>query len=500
MAGVRGDNMLTIEEIRTFINEDDASPLKARAKEGDKYYNGIHDILEYRMFYWNADGNLVEDKTRSNVKIPHPFFTELVDQGTQHILSGEDGIFHSNDTGLQKWLDLYFNKNRAFKAELSETITGQQAKGFDYMYAYKGKDDRLVFENADCLGVVEVEGRFAADGKDQRIYRYVDRIDKDGHTQWKILVIDDEFTHYYCQTDDGEIKEDTDVKINPKPHDLYKDKDGKLYTKTDGLKFLPFFRLDMNKKRVGLLAAVKRLIDDYDIHASSLTNNLIDFDTPLHVVKGFEGDNLDELQQNLKTKKMVGVSEDGGIEVHTVEIPYQARVAKLELDEKCIYKFGMGLNLAGMKDTAATTNIAIKSAYSLLELRCKKMQEQLEKFLEEILTVVLAEINSKEKTAYTVDQVDFVFAPEIMANEQENAQIELIEAQKQQTQSTTLLNLAAHLDDETLMKQVCDILGLDYEEIKDKLPQQEEVNDPAAAQKILNGIVPEDGAGGDVIE
>ena len=50
--------------------------------------------------------------------------------------------------------------------------------------------------------------------------------------------------------------------------------------------------------------------------ASSLSNNLIDFDHPLYAVKGFEGDNLDELQQNLKTKKIVGVGSDGGIEVH----------------------------------------------------------------------------------------------------------------------------------------------------------------------------------------
>ena len=223
--------MLTESEIKKFIAEDNASTLKKQAKIGDDYYNGKHDILDYRMFYWNADGKLVEDKTRSNVKIPHPFFTELVDQGTQHILSGKDGIFQSDDPELQKWLDLYFNKNRAFKAELSETITGQQAKGFDYMYAYKGTDDRLVFENADCLGVVEVEGRFADDGKDQRIYRYIDRIDKDGHTQWKILVIDDEYTYYYCQSDNGEIKEDTTVEINPKPHALYKGNDGKLYKK-----------------------------------------------------------------------------------------------------------------------------------------------------------------------------------------------------------------------------------------------------------------------------
>ena len=94
--------MLTPEEIRRFIDEDNASPLKRRAREGQRYYEGKHDILDYRMFYWNDDGNLVEDKTRSNVKIPHAFFTELVDQGTQHILSGKDGIFRSEDAKLQK--------------------------------------------------------------------------------------------------------------------------------------------------------------------------------------------------------------------------------------------------------------------------------------------------------------------------------------------------------------------------------------------------------------
>lgn len=486
--------MLTEQEIRKFIEEDDASELKKQAKVGDDYYNARHDILDYRMFYWNADGKLVEDKTRSNVKIPHPFFTELVDQGTQHILSGEEGIFQSEDAELQKWLDLYFNKNRAFKAELAETITGQQSKGFDYMYAHKGPNDRLVFENADCLGVVEVEGRFADDGKDQRIYRYVDRIDKDGHTQWKILVVDDENTYFYCQTDEGEIIEDDSAEVNPLPHALYQKKDGKLYKKKFG--FLPFFRLDMNKKRTSLLKPVKALIDDYDIISCGLTNNLIDFDNPLHVIKGFSGDNLDELAKNLKTKKMVGVDEEGGVDVKVVDIPYEARKAKLELDERGIYRFGMGLNLNGLKDTASTTNIAIKAAYSLLELRCKKMREQIEKFLEELLKPVLAEINDKEKTDYRIEQVEFVFGPEIMTNAQENATIELTDAQKKHTEITTLLNLAAQAPTEQIQKDICAIMGWDYNELKGKFPAPED-DLTAQAKAALGGIAPEVG---DVIE
>ena len=480
--------MLTIEEIRQFLDEDMMSELKRRARIGETYYNGEHDILQYRMFYFNAEGQLVEDQYRANNRIPHPFFTELVDQGTQFVMSGvADGMVMSKEPKLQQELDVYFNKNKKFMVELSETITDQQAKGFGYMYAYRGKDNRLQFENADCLGVVEVEGRFAEDGKEQRIYKYLDRIDKDNNKQWKILVIDDENTYYYKQADDGKIERDSNVKLNPRPHAVY-EKDGKLYKK-NGYKLLPFFRLDYNKKRISLLKPVKPLIDDYDIMASSLSNNLVDFDTPIHVVKGFNGDNLDELQKNIKTKKLIGVDEDGGVEVKTVDVPYQARQSKLELDEKSIYKFGMGLNMAGLKDTAATTNIAIKAAYSLLELRCGKIIDQLELFLQEIVEVVLDEINEREGTDYQLTDVYFDFTPEIMSNAQENAQIDLTEAQRKQTEINTLLTLAERLDDKTLMKLICEQLDIDYEEIKDLLPDPNEAtNSLTSAADDLEGI------------
>ena len=490
--------LLTVEEIKLFLDEDKASQIKRQAGIGQKYYEGQHDILGYRMFYYNADNELVEDTTRSNAKIPHPFFTELVDQAVQYIMSDKEGFVMSDTPELQAELDVYFNKNKRFKVELSDTITGMQVKGFDYLHAYKGKDDRLCFENADSLGVMEVEGRFAADGKDQIIWKYVDRVDKDGKTQFKVLVIDDEYTYYFKQEDNGDILTDESVEMNPKPHAVYTDNKDKLYTKPFG--FLPFFRIENNKKKLSHLTPVKPLIDDYDLMASSLTNNLVDFDTPLHVVKGYDGDDMDKLQQNLKTKKMVGVDENGGIEVHTVSVPFEARKAKMEIDEKAIYKFGMGLNMAGLKDTAATTNIAIKAAYSLLELRCSKIIDQLELLLTELVEVVLDEINDKNGTGYTTQQVYIDICPEIMSNAQENAQIELTESQKQQTSINTLLALATYFDNKTLMQNICDVLDIDYEEIKDKLPDPDEAaNSINDAGGVLNGVVPED-LGGGVVE
>ncbi len=489
-----GAKVLTLQEIKQFMDEDADSDKKRFARKGQAYYEGDHDIKAYRIFYYNNDGELVEDKARSNIKIPHPFFTELVDQAVQYILSGKDGFIKSDIPELQIEMNAYFNDNEDFTAELSEALTDCQAKGFAYMYAYKNEEDRIAFQCADSIGVIEVEAKFASDDKDHILYWYVDRIDKDKKKVKKIMDWDSENTYFYMQTDNGNIEPDNcfDGK-NSKPHTLYtKGNDNKIYC--SGFGFIPFFRLDNNKKQFSGLKTVKDLIDDYDLMASSLSNNLVDFDTPIHVVKGFDGDDLSKLQHNLKTKKVVAVDEDGGVDVKTVDVPYQARQAKLDHDEKNIYRFGMGLNTSGLKDTNATTNIAIKAAYSLLDLKCSKLIIRLKQFLRKLLKVVIEEINKANGTDYQMKDVYFAFEPEVMSNAQENAQIALTEAQTRQADITTLLNLAPHLDNETLMQNICEVLDIDYEKIKDKLPDPDEAeNAIKAAQTDLDDAVVEDG-------
>ncbi len=489
--------MLSIDEIKRFIDEDAASERKKQAKKGQRYYDGMHDIQEYRIFFYNADGNLTEDTTRSNIKISHPFFTELVDQAVQYILSGEDGFIRSDIPELQDKLDKYFNNDEDFIAELSEVLTGSQVKGFDFLYAYKNKEDRLAFQCADGMGVIEVRAKDTNAKAEHIIYWYVDRIDKGFKKVKCIQVWDEKEVSFFVQVDNGMIEKDASEVINPKPHTLYKSgKDGKVYQ--DRFGFIPFFRLDNNKKQISALKPIKPIIDDYDLMNCGLSNNLVDFDTPIYVVKGFENDVMDELFQNVKTKKMVGMESTdtgAGMEVHTIDVPYEARVKKLEVDEKNIYRFGMGLNTSGLKDTTATTNIAIKAAYSLLDLKCAKIIIQLKRFLRKLIKVVLDEVNTIHKTDYQQKDVYFRFKPEIMSNELENAQIALTKAQKRQTEINTLLGLAACLDDETFMQLVCEQLDIDYEEIKGKLPEDEE-NQTKRTLLDLESVIPQEEGGG----
>jgi len=483
--------MLTVQEIQSLMEEDISSEKKRNAKAGDRYYNGEHDILNYQIYYYDADGKLQLDKFKSNIRISHPFFTELVDQQVQYMLSGDGNIIRSDIPELQTELDDYFNDD--FYSEVYELLIGTISKGFEYMYAVTDTEGKTRFECADSMGVVEVRAKDTDDGCEYFIYWYIDRIEKGQKKIKRIQVWDSEQVYFYVQADEGRILPDDSVEMNPRLHTVFTDPKGKKYGK--GFGFIPFWRLDNGRKQVSGLKPVKDLIDDYDLMACSLSNNLQDFTDALYVVTGFQGNNLDEMIQNIKAKKHIGVDNGGAVDIKTVDIPYQARQAKLELDEKNIYRFGMGFNSAQIGD-GNITNIVIKSRYALLDLKCNKLEIRLKQFFRKLLKVVLGEINTINGTDYQMKDVYFVFDREVMTNAQDNALIEKTDAEKQQVQINTILSVANVLDNETVIQAICEILDIDYEEIKDKLPQDEE-KDTEQAEQELNNIIPGDGGDAD---
>lgn len=486
---------LQVDEIKNFLQNYISSKKYRYAKQGQDYYEGKHDIRNYKMYYYNDAEELIEDTTRSNIKVSHPFQTELVDQLVQYMLSGDEAFLTSKDEKLQAILDEHFNNNDAFLAEFEDVLTGSAAKGFEYMYAYINKNGDLAFQCADSLKVVEVEGKYTSDGKDYVIYSYVERINNENKVVNKILVFSNDYIWYYTQVDNGEIKLDDSMKYNPIPNIQYK-KSNDDTTYYEGLGFIPFFRIDYCKKQISSLAPIKELIDDYDLMACGLSNNLQDASEYLVVVSGFQGDSLEKIITNTKTKKVIGVDEGGEVDYKTVNIPYEARKVKLELDEKNIYRFGMGFNSAQMGD-GNITNIVIKSRYALLDLKSNKFETRVRQFLKKIVGVVLDKINKEEGTGYDINDVKIKFKREVMTNASDNANIEKVEAETKNILINMLLTLRGIIDNETIYQKLCDVLDVEYEEIKDKLSLSPE-DEIKKVEKVINDIVPDDE--GDIVE
>lgn len=485
--------MLTLAEIKSFIDKDQNSDKKRLAKVGVNYYEGRHDILDCQIAYKDKDGIWQIAKGTSDVKITHPFFNELVEQKAQYALSGKERIVRSDDSELQEFLDEYFGDE--FKDELLNLIIFSSVEGDSYLYGFKDEEGKTNFVFADGLGVIEVEARETSDNQDYVIYYYEDKF-AEGNTSnlksktiTRIQVWDKDQTYYYKMRN-SKIEEDETHPINPRPHIMFTegDKDKTIYT--DTYDCIPFWRLDNNRKRQSDLRPIKALIDDYDRHACGLTNNLVDLAEGYAVVKGYQGDNIDELINNFRAKKVVGTDADGDVDIKTVQIPYEARKAKMEIDENCIYKFGKGFNASQIGD-GNITNIVIKSRYALLDMKCNALESNLRKLLRKLIKVVLKEINEEAGKDWQEKDVYLEFEREIITNELDNAQIENYEAQTQNVKINTLLNLATKLDNETLMKLICDELDINYENIKDKLPEEDKFDIDAASEELANQVTPE---------
>lgn len=495
---VLSDNKeVAAKEIQKAISADRQSSTKKKAREGIEYYKGEHNILDYRLFYFDSNGVLKEDKYKSNIKIPHQFHTELVDQKVQYLLSNPLEII-TEDEVFQEYLKEYINEN--FQEVLQDAIEGASNKGYEYVYTYKNSEEKIDFQVADSLGVIQIHDNMDT-AKLLGILRYyettvVDEQDKEVKIT-KAEVWTENNTTYYTETlDKTKFKFDSSVKPNPKPHIVLEDE--KAIYDGGGLGYIPFFKLQNNKYEKTDLEPIKSLIDDYDLMACALSNNLQDFQEAIYVVRGYPGDDLDALSMNLKTKKTIGVDADGGIEVKTIDIPVEARKVKLELDKEAIYKFGMGFDSTQIGD-GNITNIVIKSRYSLLDLKCNKTEMRLRKLVRQLLKIIVDDINQRYGTAYDYKGLEINIVRETMVNENDIVINEKTEVETIGVQLENILLTGSSISDDTKLKLICEVLELDYEEEKANIDAQEPYVDiNKATEDLINNNLP--GQGGGVVE
>ena len=467
---LKSDNPSVLSRfIDDAVKTDRQSPIKEKMSEGLKYYDYKHDILKFRLFYYNEDGKLVEETNRSNIKIPHAFFTEQVDQKVQYLLSNPVE-FETADTELKTYLEEYIDDD--FQLMLQEMVEGASKKAYEFAYVYRATSGKLLFKVADSRKVVVIYDDM---NEVIAIIRYYDTdITKDNRkvTVTKAELWDTEKTWFFVSSSDynNRFILDESQEINPRFHQVVEDSDGNLLGK--GFGYIPFLKLSNNKNEKTDLEPIKALIDDYDLMACALSNNLVDFDHPIYAVKGYGKDNLDELVTNLRTKKTVGVSQEGGIDVKTVDIPVTARKTKLETDKEAIYKFGMAFDSSQVGD-GNITNIVIKSRYSLLDLKCNKTEIRLRAFIKQLLDIIILDINERYHKSFKRQQVEVVITRSTLINQTDNAETEKVEAETKGQLIQNLLDAAPYLDDESLLKKICAVQDLDYDEVVQRLGSQD---------------------------
>lgn len=477
--------MLDTGRIASAIAADKYSRRKKQARLGQRYYDGKHDILDYKIYYITKEGKVVEDLTKSNIRIPHPFFHEIAEQEVAYILS--DGIrFETDSEELEKSMKPYFGDT--FIGEMKEILIDTVVRGFGYIYWYRDAKGYTKFCHADSIGIVEVKDDGQADTVNDYIIRYYPVMVKDGKRAVRVEVWNKDMTWYYLQTG-GSLEADPNVKLNPYPHVLYQTEKDFFYEEGDRI---PFLRLDNNRRQLSGLHQIKPIIDDYDLMDCGLSNNLQDITEGIYVVKGFKGTDYDELLTNVKSRKVVGVGDKGDLDIKTVNIPYEARLAKMAEDEKNIYRTALAFNPSQTGD-GNITNIILKSRYTLLDMKSRKLIWNIKKFLRQLLEIVIEEINAREGTSYSADDVAVKIEPVVPTDEKEDAEIRKLDAETTREQVGALLDAEAVMDADILLKELCRVLEIDYQTAAERKMQPQEIE---IVRELLHGQEKEGSAAG----
>jgi SPP1 family phage portal protein len=461
------DILMIADGLQSAITDDRNSSYKQKARDGVAYYKGEHAVLKNRIFYLDKNGVLKEDRFASNIKIPHQFLTEMVDQKVNFLLSNPVTVDVATD---DEWAEDFLSKlaeyyDDDFQVLLQEMVEGASQKGAEYLFPRMTEADKLRFEVADSLCLFSA---YDDKGVERRKVRYYDKDiyapNGTKKTISKAEVWDDKQVWFFVSIDGKGYRPDETQLLNPRPHVVA------INPATEDLGaieygFIPFCELKNNRYAQTDLEPIKALIDDYDLMDAFMSNNLQDFAEAIYVVSGFQGDDLDKLRQNIKARKVVSTGTGGGMDIKTVQIPVEGRKVKMEIDKENIYKFGMGFDSAQVGD-GNITNVVIRARYSLLGLKAGKTEKRFRAMLKWINERVVWDINRRYGTNYNPEMVKFEITKEMIVNEMDNIQNAQTEATTRQIIIGSILTASTVIDDDSVLRLICEQFDLDWEQVK----------------------------------
>lgn len=420
------------------------------AQEAVRYYDGDHDILKNRIIFKDDKGVIKDDPHSSNIRIPHPFFTELVQQSTDFIFSEPVKFRAEPGSILQHLLEFYIT-NQTHEV-LYEAVEEASKKGKEWIYAYRNEDGLIDFMNVDAQQVTEVTDDY---GNTVAVVRYFE----DTAQVW-----DNKEKKTYKKDDKGDYRlVDTVNHTSVTP-------DGRV----EGYGRIPWYKLKNNKTETSDLKNIKPFIDDYDIMSSYASNDLQDFRTNVHVLKSNGQTDLSRFKMNVTNTGSVKLPKGDEYKMESNVVSIQSRLEKMEQDKQNIYEIGQGFNASVLTSGSGNvTNEALKAGQRKLMQKCKQKKTYLRGLLDWMLEFILDDIERRGLGQFALSDIEIEFTHDLIENEKENAETRQIDATEEKTRVETLLSVEHILDEETMLEEVSRVLGLDVELVKNRRATQD---------------------------
>lgn len=436
--------------------------------DGERYYEGKHDILMRKRTAIGKDGELEEVTNLPNNRVVDNKFAELVDQKANYLLS-KPVTFESGNDAYDLALAEVFNYSflNMLKNGGIDAICG----GLFWLYVYYDKDGNLAFQRfkpyevlpfwkdsehteLDCaVRIYPVE---TYQGSMLKIVEHVEIFTLDGIERYIL--------------DNGHLIEDVE---NPSGYYAYIGEKGFNWER------IPLIAFKANAKEISLVERVKGLQDALNLMTNNLLNNMEeDVRNTVLVIKNYDGQDLGEFRQKvamygaIKVKAIDGV--EGGVDALHIEVNAQNYELVLKCLKKAIIENGRGFDAKDDRIGSNANQMNLRSMYSSIDLDADNMEAEFQSSFEQLLFFVRAYLNTKGKGDFA-ENVKITFNRDIMINESEVI--------------ANLVSLGVRLPNELLVGQVPFVDNVQdvMEMLKKEQEEQINVYDNAFPQKQFEG-------------
>ena len=387
------------------------------ALDAEQYYRGLNPrITKYEKIIYDMRGDAHVDKWTPNHKIASNFFNFAITQENQYLL-GNGATFTKDDTKAKLGDD--------FDTQLQDlgkkALVGGVAFGF------------FNLDHIDTFSLLEFVPLYDEENGALRAGIRFWQVSPDKPMR-ATLYEEDGYTDYIRANDKSAMlheKRPYKLKVRTSEADGEEIYDGENYPS------FPIVPLWGNDKKQSELVGRQGTIDALDLLNSNLINNLDEANYIYWVLTNCGGmDDIDDAKfiEQLKTTHVAHADGDSGAtaEAHTIEAPYQASESAIQTIQRRLYEDFMCLDVNSLS-AANKTATEIKAAYQPLDSKCDMYEYCVIEFVQKILE--LAGID---------DKVTFTRSKVVNKSDEIN----------------TLLAAQAYLDDETIVEQVCQILGI----------------------------------------
>lgn len=418
--------------LKEIIQEDKNSDKKKRMEEGERYYQGKHDILQkdFRRSPVSETGRDGEESmqmffnpNRSNHHCVNPFHHALVAQKTAYLVGREPTLSVRGQKSKEFETMLTDFADEGFNSILQKWIIGAANKGVEYLHVYYDEEGvfRYCIVPAEEIIVVYDEV-YQQDIRE--VIRYYDIKVLDGgreKTKRRVEWWTAENVTFYTENSDGEFLQE-----NKCGHwtvtELLDGEERK--TVEHGWGRVPFIPLRNNDREMTDLQLVKGLIDAYDYVSSEGTNTLLDLVDLYWVIQGYGGETASAVARKLQVNKAVQISDSSGsVEAKQVQLPVEGRLDWMQMLRKDIFHFGMGVDTDSDDWGKAASGVALKFQYAMFYLKINGIVPEIKKAVKEFFRFAVEDWNRENGTDWDWRKIQITLNTNGITDDLETMQI-----------------------------------------------------------------------------